>query len=115
LFGVKFLVRAGSAEAFERFASGFNALGDLFVYAASFPLKAVRGVDVIPCHDKLLLPSRLNMVGFKGDAPNGEEAAKALVKVLDEFPYFWTAFSGPLQAVSQCQSRDHWPSLPCAG
>lgn len=96
LFGVKFLVRSSSSEGFERFATDFSALGDLFVYAASFPLKAVHGIDVIPSYDKLLLPACLHCVGFEGKAPEGEEGAKALIKVLDKFPYFFTAFSGPV-------------------
>ncbi|MHB8580524.1 MAG: tetratricopeptide repeat protein [Ignavibacteriaceae bacterium] len=96
MFGVKFLVRADSAKIFKQFARNFSSLGDLFIYATSFPLKAIRGVDVIPTHDKLLLPARLNVVAFEGEAP-AEAATKALIKILDDLPYFFTAFSGHLQ------------------
>jgi tetratricopeptide (TPR) repeat protein len=94
---VKFLVCADSADNFKQFASVFSPLGDLFIYAASFPLKAIRGVDIIPTPDELPLPARLNIIGFKGEVPEGEAGAKVLVKLLDDLPYFWTAFSGPLQ------------------
>lgn len=96
-FGVKFLVRAASAHQFTSFVDNWSLLGDLFIYAASFPLKAQRGIDVFPWLKELLVPPNIRFLGIKGDAPLSDKAsAEVLIAALHEIPYFMTIFNGKL-------------------
>lgn len=93
LFGVKFLVRARSVKSFERFADRWACLGDLFIYAASFPLKAKRGIDVFPFPLEMWVPPGLPSI--KCETPlTPEEQMKAVIAALNEVPYFITVFDG---------------------
>jgi len=99
-FGVKFLVRAASAQQFASFADNWSLLGDLFIYAADFALRSERGIDVFPWPDEMRVPVHMPccfLKGPEGKSMEGEEGAKALIKALEEVPYFLTAFSGKVQ------------------
>ena len=97
--GVKFLVRASTVHQFDSFVSDWRLFGDLFIYAASFPLKTERGIDVFPWHKELLVPPTLNVAGIKGHGPlSDKQSAQALIATLQEIPYFLTLLNGTTAA-----------------
>jgi hypothetical protein len=97
---VKFLVRAASVQQFERFAESWDQLGDLFIYAANFSLRSERGIDLFPWPDDMKVPMHMPFCGLKvpkGKSMEGKEGVKALIKALEEVPYFLTVFSGKVK------------------
>jgi tetratricopeptide (TPR) repeat protein len=109
LVGVKFLVHAPDRRVFESFAREWTDCGDLFIYNPTSSMRCERGIDIIPWHDKMLVPRTLKLVGIRkkdnerseaeGDAPtkeSNEAVAKAMVEVLHRIPYYATPFSGPV-------------------
>jgi hypothetical protein len=104
---VKFLVRAASAHQFERFSESWNQLGDLFIYAANFALRSEKGVDLLPWPEEMNVPVHLPCVFLKGPEGKSIEAdagAKALIKALEDMPYFLTAFSGEVQGFPEANA-----------
>jgi tetratricopeptide (TPR) repeat protein len=101
MFGIKFFVRASRVPVFEQFAAAWSDIGDWFIYAASFVLKAERGIDVFPSHPDMLKPPGTRVCGFEKKSPSPEQTYRAFLRVLRDVPYFLTMFS---------DVQDHFPS-----
>lgn len=93
-FGVKFLVRADTAHAFGRFVNDWDAIGDLFIYAASFALQAQKRFELFPFHLELLIPPHLKSLGLKGPELPPEKLRRVVDRVLDDEPYVLMLFDG---------------------